>query len=946
MRRLLASVVLLLTACAGGSDGSPPVTPPPTPTISVSLSSAAATATRGTTTTTTVTVARGGGYTGTVALSTGTLPAGITVTFAPSTLSGATTTSIATITVSATAATGSSNVDISATGSGVSAASASFALTVPVPAIAVAVGAPTATAVQGAAANVPVTVTRTNGYADAVALSATTPAGVTATFAPASIAAGSTTSTLVLAVSSTTAPGTYPITVTAAGTGVSNATTTVSLTVTAAGTPAIALSASPAALSVTAGQNGTSTITVARSGGFTGDATLAVAGAPAGMTATIAPSTVAANATTATLSIATTTAITPGAYTLTVNGTGTGVGAQSTAVTVTVAAPPGVTISAISAQQLSQGTSSATAIPLVLTRTGGLTGDLTMALEGAPAGVTATFVPNPATSSSSQMTLSATATAAPGSYTLTVRASGAGGVSGTTSFGLTMTAAATGSFVINTVPATVSVAQGQTGLSTVNIARAGGFTGAVTLTATGVPSGTVATFTPSLATGTQSQLGLDVGSGTAAGTYTITIRGQGTGVSDATTTLTLTVTPGGGGGSGNVNWTFCEAARFPVWFAVQNGTSGVWTRIAPSGTTTRVYTFTVDTRGGVAYAISRVGGGADVTVQYLSQAELESAGTSECISNRATKTHTGTVANVPAGSAAFIGIGGALGSVVGPGTTYTVEDVDDGLADLAAIRMSLNLTTLDIVPDRGILRRNVNYAAGSAIPLLDFTGSESFAVASADYTIGNANGETVVATMSFLTANGTAGVFSFPTASGLGTTQRLYGVPSSLTTANDRHQVLVAAFTGTGFVTSTRIIAQFNRDLVNRTLTLGPTLSSPTVTSLGTSPYVRFSATGTWQAEYGESVGAEFTQETTGSNSWIINASRNYVGTGASTWALVFPDFTGVAGFSAAWGMANASTQWSISMTGGTTGLTGSGPLGFAENGSFRVAERTGTVSP
>ncbi len=943
MRRLLASVVLLLTACSGGSDGGTPVTPPPTPTISLSLSSAAATATRGTTTTTTVTLVRGGGYTGTVTLATGTLPAGVTVAFAPSTLTGATTTSTATITVSATAATGSANVDISATGSGVSAASASFALTVPVPAIAVAVGAPTASAVQGAAANVPVTVTRTNGYADAIALSATTPAGVTATFAPASVAAGSTTSTLVLAVSATTAPGTYPITVTAAGTGVSNATTTVTLTVTAAGTPAIALSASPAALSVTAGQNGTSTITVARSGGFTGDATLTVTGAPAGMAATIAPSTVAANATTATLSIVTTTALAPGAYTLTVNGTGTGVGAQSTAVTVTVAAPPGVTISAISAQQLSQGTSSATAIPLVLTRTGGLTGDLTLALEGAPTGVSATFSPNPATGTSSQLTLAATATVAPGSYTLTVRATGTGGVSGTTSFGLTVTAAATGSFVINAVPATVSVAQGQTGLSTVNIARAGGFTGAVTLTATGVPSGTAATFTPSLATGTQSQLGLDVGSGTAAGTYTITIRGQGTGVSDATTTLTLTVTPGGGsGGSGNVNWTFCEAARFPLWFAAQNGT-GAWTRVTPTGSINRVYSFTINTRGGVAYAIPRAGGGTDVTVQYLSQAEITSAGTSECVSNRSTKALSGSVANLPSNNTGYVGIGGAQAAIVGGATTYALTDVDDGPTDLAAVRTTS--AGFASVPNRIVLRRNVNYPSGSVVPVVDFTGAESFAPAFADYTIANAGSDFVQVSGSFVTQNGGVGTVSFP---GLAVgPARLYGIPLAQTQPGDLHQVFAFAFTGTETASSSRAVVQYNRELINRTITLGPSLSSPTVTSLGTSPYVRFTISGPWQSEYADAIGVSFTQLTTGSNSWVITASRTYIGAGTSTWSLAIPDFSGVAGFSNSWALSAASTTWSMTAYSGTlAGGTVAGALGFGENGTFRFAARTGTISP
>lgn len=944
MRRVAPLCAMLLAACSGDGD-SAPVTPPPTPTIALALASTAGTVARSSNTTIPVSITRGGGYTGAVTLAASGAPAGVAVAFEPASLSSATTASVATITVGSTAAPGSATITITASGTGVTAASTTYALTIPTPTIGVAVAAPTVSITQGTAANVGVTVTRSNGFADAITLVATgAPTGVTATFAPASVAAGATASTLAFAVTGDATPGSYPITITGSGTGVANATANVTLTVTAAATPAFGLSASPAALSITAGQSSTSALTAARTGGFAGEIALMVSGAPAGMTASVAPSALAANATTSTLSVATTTAVVAGTYAITVSGTGPGVQAQSTTVSVTVAAAPGVTISAIAAQQLSQGTSSPTAIPIVLTRTGGLAGDLTMSLEGAPTGVTAAFSPNPATASGTQMTLSAAAGTVPGTYPLTVRATGAGGASGTQSFSLTVTAAAAGSFALNVAPSTLSVVQGQTGLATMNIARAGGFTGAVTLSATGVPNGTTATFTPAAPTGTQAQLGLQVGAGTAAGSYTITIRGQGAGVADVTTTLTLTVTPSGGG-TGNVNWTFCEAARFPLWFAVQNGTDGAWTAVTPTGTNTRVYTFSVTTVGGVAYAIPRSGGGTDVTVQYLSAAELTAGGSNECVTNRPTKSLTGSVANVPAGASAFIGSGGATATVSGPATAFSLSGVDDGLTDVVGIRSAFDLATLSLAPDRGILRRNVNYAAGSAMPVLDLTGSESFAVTSANYTVTNAGGDQVISTASLLTANGFAGTFSFPTASGLGATQKIFGVPSSLTANGDLHQVLITAFSGSGLTTSSRILAQYNRDLVNRSITLGPSLTAPTIASLGATPYVRLSASGPWQAEYGDAVGVGFTQSTANSNSWTMAMSRSYAG-GGGTWTLALPDFTAVTGFNASWALAGAATNWSVSATGGLIGFAGAGVTGFGENGSFRAGARTGTITP
>lgn len=86
-------------------------------------------------------------------------------------------------------------------------------------------------------------------------------------------------------------------------------------------------------------------------------------------------------------------------------------------------------------------------VSIEITRQGGFTEPITLSLEGAPAGVTASFDPNPATEQESQVTLEAPPTLATGNYTLQVR-----GVSGAAS-----SAAAASLAVVAVPPSTISV---------------------------------------------------------------------------------------------------------------------------------------------------------------------------------------------------------------------------------------------------------------------------------------------------------------------------------------------------------------------------------------------------------------------------------------------------------------------------------------------------------
>jgi subtilase family serine protease len=137
--------------------------------------------------------------------------------------------------------------------------------------------------------------------------------------------------------------------------------------------------------------------------------------------------------------------------------------------------------------------------------------------------------------------------------------------------GLLNTLAGTSStpgFSLSASPASVSIAQGGSGNSTITSAVSGGFDSAITLTASGQPTGVTVSFNPSSITEAgNSTMTITVASTTVAGTYTITVTGT-SGSTTATTTVALTVT------GTNPNFTVSAA---PSTITVARGSSGTST---------------------------------------------------------------------------------------------------------------------------------------------------------------------------------------------------------------------------------------------------------------------------------------------------------------------------------------------------------------------------------
>src|SRR5580692_9105839 len=126
---------------------------------------------------------------------------------------------------------------------------------------------------------------------------------------------------------------------------------------------------------------------------------------------------------------------------------------------------------------------------------------------------------------------------------------------------------ATPSFTLSASPSSLSVTQGNSGTSTITVTDAGGFTGSVTLAASGLPSGVTAAFGTNPTTGT-SVLTLTASSTATTGTSTVTITGT-SGSLTATTTLALTVSS-----TATPNFTITAS---PASVTVTQGASGTST---------------------------------------------------------------------------------------------------------------------------------------------------------------------------------------------------------------------------------------------------------------------------------------------------------------------------------------------------------------------------------
>jgi len=213
----------LISALAGTSSG---------PSFSLSASPSSVTVAQGNAGTSTITSSVTGGFNGTISLSASGQPSGVTVTFNPTSITGAGTSTM-TMTVSSSTAPGTYTITVTGT-SGSTQATTTVSLTVTgtSPNFTISASPTSLTINPGNSGHSTITTTISGGFNSAISLSATgQPSRVTVSFNPSSIPApGSGSSTMTVTVNRRARAGTYPITVKGSGGGVQH-TTTITLTI-------------------------------------------------------------------------------------------------------------------------------------------------------------------------------------------------------------------------------------------------------------------------------------------------------------------------------------------------------------------------------------------------------------------------------------------------------------------------------------------------------------------------------------------------------------------------------------------------------------------------------------------------------------------------------------------------------------------------------------------
>ena len=243
-------------------------------------------------------------------------------------------------------------------------------------------------------------------------------------------------------------------------------------------------------------------------------------------------------------------------------------------------------------------------------------------------------------------------------------------------------------FSLSASPASVSVVQGNSGTSTITSTVTGGFSSAISLSASGQPSGVTVGFNPTSITGAgTSTMTMTVASSTPTGTYTVTLTGT-SGSTTETTTVSLTVTS-----QPTPNFTISAS---PSSLSVVQGNNG-----------TSTITTTVSGGFNSAIALSASGQPAGVTVSF----------------------NPTSIAAPGSGSSAMTM---AVGSTTTPGTyTITVTGTSGGITNTATLSLTVTAPStgsfaISVSPSSGYLNQG---QSGYAVVTTTVSGGFNSAIA-------------------------------------------------------------------------------------------------------------------------------------------------------------------------------------------------------------------------
>ena len=554
------------------------------PDFALTSSATSGTVQAGKTITLTLSVTESGAGKNAVAL-TAKAPAGVTVSFSPTSIAPGTSATV-TIAVGTTATSGAQTVTLTGTDASATQSVTDSLTVTQAPTLALTAAATSIAVAQGGSGNLSFTAATGGSFNGNITFSVTgLPAGVTAAWSanPITTASGVSTNkeTLTLNAAAGATVANTSIVATAAGDGLVSS-QTVTLQVQKA--PGVTLAVSPASVQVQSLSTATLTVTATPAGGMTvqtsavssqsvrrtgglgtlpgivatsGSGTTAASigvasGLPKGFTAAFSsPSVTASGSIVWTLTLTGSSSAAAGSSTLVLTAQLTAANtavvysaSMNVPITVTLT-PPALTISAAStAVSVVQGKAVTDVVSLA--GNGTYSGPASLSVSGLPSGVTASWSSNPVTLSaengSSTFTLTASSAASVGSATVTITANGDGL---TASKQITVNVMQPPALTVATASTSLSVAQGKTVTDLVSLTGNAAYTGAVTLSVSGLPSGVTASWSGNPVTlsgeNGSSTLTLTASSVTAVSSATVTITANGDGLT-ASKQITVQVT--------------------------------------------------------------------------------------------------------------------------------------------------------------------------------------------------------------------------------------------------------------------------------------------------------------------------------------------------------------------------------------------------------------------
>jgi hypothetical protein len=258
--------------------------------------------------------------------------------------------------------------------------------------------------------------------------------------------------------------------------------------------PDFAVSTSPGTLNVARGKSGTFSVSSSSSTGFSSSIPLSVTGLPSGVTASFSPTSITGVGS-STMTVTVGTSVPYGSYPVTIKGTA-GSLLRTTQATLNVPAPDfTLKLSATSGTIVQSEKGTAT---ISLNNLYGFASTVTLSASGQPAGVTTALSSSSiSTTKTSTLTITTLMSTVPGTYPLTITGTTSTGLVRTAIYTLTVALAVPNFTMVSaTTSSSLRLGRATTISYKLTLTPKYGFTGAVTLSASGYPPGSTITSSP------------------------------------------------------------------------------------------------------------------------------------------------------------------------------------------------------------------------------------------------------------------------------------------------------------------------------------------------------------------------------------------------------------------------------------------------------------------